>query len=153
MEDVPKILEDTSNKVNAVVKKTEKFLIQEDELFEKTKLLAKVVYDVTKLIEVDTNKLTMPELIIDNFDSEQVWAGVQMQNQQKFDKFETKFMLVNPTELSQFSLLLGKPKKKDEVQEEIFEDDADTALEGDAELDRIVNGDENEDLYYIYQTR
>ena len=71
MEDVPKILEDTSNKVKAVVKKTGNFLNQEDELFEKTKLLAKVVvYDVTKLIEVDTNKLTMPELIIDNFDSE-----------------------------------------------------------------------------------
>jgi hypothetical protein len=69
MEDVPKILEDTSNKVKAVVKKTGNFLNQEDELFEKTKLLAKVVvYDVTKLIEVDTNKLTMPELIIDNFD-------------------------------------------------------------------------------------
>jgi len=146
MEDVPKILEDTSNKVNAVVKKTEKFLNQDDELFEKTKLLAKVVYDVTKLIEVDTNKLTMPELIIDNFDSEQVWAGVQMQNQQKFDKFETKFLLVNPTELSQFSLLLGKPKKKEETEEETFEDDADTALEGDVELDRIVNGDENEEV-------
>ena len=71
MEDVPKILEDTSNKVKAVVKKTGNFLNEEDELFEKTKLLAKVVvYDVTKLIEVDTNKLTMPELIIDNFDSE-----------------------------------------------------------------------------------
>jgi len=146
MEDVPKILEDTSNKVNAVVKKTEKFLNQDDELFEKTKLLAKVVYDVTKLIEVDTNKLTMPELIIDNFDSEQVWAGVQMQNQQKFDKFETKFLLVNPTELSQFSLLLGKPKKKEEAEEETFEEDADTALEGDVELDRIVNGEENEEV-------
>jgi len=146
MEDVPKILEDTSNKVNAVVKKTEKFLNQDDDLFEKTKLLAKVVYDVTKLIEVDTNKLTMPELIIDNFDSEQVWAGVQMQNQQKFDKFETKFLLVNPAELSQFSLLLGKPKKKEEIEEEIVDDDADTALEGDVELDRIVNGDENDEV-------
>ena len=82
MEDVPKILEDTSNKVKAVVKKTGNFLNEEDELFEKTKLLANVVYGVTKLIEVDTNKLTMPELIIDNFDSEQVWAGVQMQNQE-----------------------------------------------------------------------
>ena len=71
MEDVPKILEDTSNKVKAVVKKTGNFLNQEDELFEKTKLLAKVVvYDVTKLIEVDTNNLTMPELIIDKFNSE-----------------------------------------------------------------------------------
>lgn len=146
MEDVPKILEDTSNKVNAVVKKTEKFLNQDDDLFEKTKLLAKVVYDVTKLIEVDTNKLTMPELIIDNFDSEQVWAGVQMQNQQKFDKFETKFLLVHPAELSQFSLLLGKPKKKEEIEEEIVDDDADTALEGDVELDRIVNGDENDEV-------
>ena len=97
MEDVPKILEDTSNKVKAVVKKTGIFLNEEDELFEKTKLLAKVVvYDVTKLIEVDTNKLTMPELIIDNFDSEYVWAGVQMQNQEKFDKFETNLLLVTP---------------------------------------------------------
>ena len=60
MEDVPKILEDTSNKVKAVVKKTGNFLNQEDELFEKTKLLAKVVYEVTKLIEVATNKLTRP---------------------------------------------------------------------------------------------
>jgi hypothetical protein len=63
-------MEDVPNKVNAVVKKKGKFLNQEDELFEKTKLLAKVVYDVTKLIEVATNKLTRPKLIIDNFDSE-----------------------------------------------------------------------------------
>ena len=88
-------MEDVPNKVNAVVKKTEKFLNQEDELFEKTKLLAKVVYDVTKLIEVDTNKLTMPELIIDNFDSEYVWAGVQMQNQEKFDKFEIYYFCLH----------------------------------------------------------
>ena len=47
-------------KVNAVVKKTGKFLNQEDELFEKTKLLAKAVYEVTKLIEVATNKFTRP---------------------------------------------------------------------------------------------
>lgn len=146
MEDVPKILEDTSNKVNAVVKKTEKFLNQENELFEKSKLLTKVVYDVTKLIEVDTNKLTMPELIIDNFDCEQVWAGVQMQNLQKFDKFETKFMLVNPIELSQFNLLLGKPKKKEVVEEEEVEDEEEIVLEGEDELQKIVNGEGGEDV-------
>eukprot|EP00092_Neocalanus_flemingeri_P031592 GFUD01034310.1.p1 GENE.GFUD01034310.1~~GFUD01034310.1.p1 ORF type:complete len:666 (+),score=304.77 GFUD01034310.1:38-2035(+) len=147
MEEVHTILEDSSKKVNAVVKKTEKFLNQEDEVFEKTKLLTKVVYDVTKLIEVESSKLTMPELIIDNFDCEQVWAGVQMQNQQKFDKFETKFMLVNPAELSNFSLLLGKPKRKEaKEEEEAFEDDVDTVLEEDIELDKIVNSEKDDEV-------
>jgi len=141
MEQVPAILEDTSNKVKAAVKRTEKFLNQEDELFEKTKLLTKVVYDVAKLIEVDTCRLTMPELIIENFDCEQVWAGVEMQNQQKLGKLETKFMLVNPTELTKFSLLLGKSKEK---ENEYDDDDVDGGLEDDLELDQIVGGDEKE---------
>jgi len=145
MEDVPKILEDTSNKVNAVVKKTEKFLNQDNELFDRTKLLTKIVYDVSKLVEVESSKLTMPELIIDNFDCEQVWAGVQMQNQQKVNKFETKFMLVNPTELSKYSLLLGKPKKDVPVAEEESEDDEMNGFDNDVELEKIVNSVEDED--------
>jgi len=145
MEDVPKILEDTSNKVNAVIKKTEKFLNQDDELFDKTKLLTKIVYDVSKLVEVESSKLTMPELIIDNFDCEQVWAGVQMQNQQKVNKFETKFMLVNPTELSKYSLLLGKPKKDVPVVEEESEDDEMNGFDNDVELEKIVNSVEDEE--------
>jgi len=147
MEDVPKILEDTANKVNAVVKKTEKFLNQDNELFDRTKLLTKIVYDVSKLVEVESSKLTMPELIIDNFDCEQVWAGVQMQNQQKVDKFETKFMLVNPTELSKYSLLLGKPKKDLPVAEEESEDDEMNGFDNDVELEKIVNAvKDDEDL-------
>jgi len=146
MEDVPKILEDTSNKVNAVVKKTEKFLNQDNELFDRTKLLTKIVYDVSKLVEVESSKLTMPELIIDNFDCEQVWAGVQMQNQQKVDKFETKFMLVNPTELSKYSLLLGKPKKDLPVAEEESEDDDEmNGFDNDVELENIVNAVEDDE--------
>jgi len=147
MEQVPAILEDTSNKVKAAVKRTEKFLHQEDELFEKTKLLTKVVYDVAKLIEVDSCRLTMPELIIENFDSEQVWAGVEMQNQQKLGKLETKFILVNPMELTKFSLLLGKSKKienEDNNQRCDYEDEVDGGLDDDLELDQIVDVDENE---------
>jgi len=151
MEDVPKILEETSSKVNAVVKKTDKFLNKNDEVFERTKLLTKIVYDVAKLVEVEANKHTMPELIIDNFDCEQVWAGVQMQNQHKFEKFETKFMLVNPTELSQFSLLVGKPSKNVANVEEGFEDENeiledDTMLDEDGELEKIVNAGEDEPI-------
>jgi len=151
MEDVPKILEDTSNKVNAVVKKTDKFLNKNDEVFERTKLLTKIVYDVAKLVEVETNKHTMPELIIDNFDCEQVWAGVQMQNRHKFEKFETKFMLINPTELSQFSLLVGKPTKNVANVEEGFEDENEiledeTILDEDGELEKIVKAEEDEPI-------
>lgn len=151
MEDVPKILEDTSNKVNAVVKKTDKFLNKNDEVFERTKLLTKIVYDVAKLVEVETNKHTMPELIIDNFDCEQVWAGVQMQNRHKFEKFETKFMLINPTELSQFSLLVGKPTKNVANVEEGFEDENEnledeTNLDEDGELEKIVKAEEDEPI-------
>merc|ERR1719369_1810966 len=115
MEDIPKILEDASTKIVAITRKTEKFLHKDTELFDKTKLFAKVVYDVNKLIEVESNKLTLPELIIENFDSEQVWAGIEIQNKQKYDRLDTKFMLTNSSELSQFSLLLGKPKKMDNV--------------------------------------
>lgn len=115
MEDIPKILEDASMKVVANTKRTEKFLHKDTELFDKTKIIAKVVYDVNKLIEVESDKLTLPELIIDNFDSEQVWAGIEIQNKQKYDRLDTKFMLTNSSELSQFSLLLGKPKKRDDV--------------------------------------
>jgi len=143
MEDVPKILEDTSAKVNAVVKKTEKFLNQDDELFERTKLLTKIVYDVTKLVEVDNSKLTMPELIIEEFDCEQVWAGVQMQNQHKIDKLETKMMLVNSKDLSQFSLLLGKPKKEKVVEE--YEDE-ETVLDEDEDLEKIVEAVREENV-------
>merc|ERR1719228_2680749 len=127
------------------LKKTEKFLNQDDELFDKTKLLTKIVYDVSELVEVESSKLTMPELIIDNFDCEQVWAGVQMQNQQKVNKFETKFMLVNPTELSKYSLLLGKPKKDVPVVEEESEDDEMNGFDNDVELEKIVNSVEDEE--------
>jgi len=115
MESIPNILEDTAQKVNGIIKKPEKFLNKDEDLFEKTKLLSKVVYDVGKLIETECSKRTMPELVIDNFDSEQVWAGIQLQNNVKIEKFETKFSLINLNDLSKYSLLLGKPKKVDNV--------------------------------------
>ena len=33
---------------------------------------------------------TLPELIVDNFDAEQVWAGVDLQNKAKFQKLVNK---------------------------------------------------------------
>ena len=33
---------------------------------------------------------TLPELIVDDFDAEQVWAGVDLQNKAKYQKFVNK---------------------------------------------------------------
>ncbi len=48
---------------------------------------------------------TLPELIIDGFDAEQVWAGVELQNKAKFQKFANKVetlaqFVVNTTDTS-----------------------------------------------------
>ena len=109
MEQVPNILEDTSNKMRTLVKRSDKFLTKDSDLYEKTKLFSKVLYDVTKLIEQEPSRATLPELIIEDFDPEQVWAGVEIQNQQKFSKLQSKFSSLNLSDIQSQSLLFGKP--------------------------------------------
>ena len=83
MDQLPKILKDTSNKISSITKKPESFLTQEASLYEKSKLFTKVLYDISKLVETSSSRSTLPELIIENFDPEQVWAGVELQNKDK----------------------------------------------------------------------
>merc|ERR1719266_3256481 len=109
MEQVPNILEDTSNKMRSLVKRSDKFLTKDSDLYVKTKLFSKVLYDVTKLIELEPSKATLPELIIEDFDPEQVWAGVEIQNQQKFSKLQSKFSSLKLGDIQNQSLLFGKP--------------------------------------------
>ena len=72
MEGVPIILEDSNKKFSALVKKPEKLLEKNGDLIERTKLLTKVIYDVSKLLEPTPCLKTLPELIVDGFDCEQV---------------------------------------------------------------------------------
>ena len=72
MEGVPKILEDSNKKFSALVKRPEKLLEKNSDLIERTKLLTKVIYDVSKLLEPSPCHRTLPELIVDGFDCEQV---------------------------------------------------------------------------------
>lgn len=64
-----------------ICQRPEKFLECDSELFNKTKDLTKEFYDNAKQVENGKyGKITLPELIIDNFDEEQVWTGVELQN-------------------------------------------------------------------------
>ncbi len=56
-------------------------------------LLQQVLYDVGKITEDAStgdkvnNNSTLPELIIQGFDEEQVWTGIQLQNKNKLEKW------------------------------------------------------------------
>ena len=78
MEGVPRILEDSNKKFSALVKKPEKLLEKDRGLIERTKLLTKVIYDVSKLLEPNPCHRTLPELIVDGFDCEQVSFSTNM---------------------------------------------------------------------------
>jgi len=125
MDQLPKILKDTSNKISSITKKPESFLTQEASLYEKSKLFTKVLYDISKLVETSSSKSTLPELIIENFDPEQVWAGVELQNKDKLASLESKFSSIKINELSSCPLLVGKPSKKkaEEIPQDYSEDE------------------------------
>ena len=110
MEDVPEILSGSCNKFDTLVKKPEKFLHNNQDLVESTKLLTKVLYDVTKLTEGEACPKTLPELIIEEFDCEQVWAGVELQNQQRLGRLETKFAAIDLARLGRLYFAGGKVK-------------------------------------------
>ncbi len=142
---------DVADRVKDLSSKPEKFLEPSDTIFNKTKILAKVLYDAAKLLEDGKYKnVTLPELIIDNFDEEQVWAGVELQNtawesdfRDQLEKLET-FSIRNP---DSFNLLRGpstndlKSKPVEEVESE--EEDEDFVFDdddgGEEEDEEVIN--------------
>ena len=120
MDQLPKILKDTSNKISSITKKHDSFLEQDSDLYQKSKLFTKVLYDISKLVESTSSKSTLPELIIKNFDPEQVWAGVELQNREKLSIFESRLSSIKINELSSHPLLIGRLTKM--KTEEINED-------------------------------
>ena len=141
MDQIPSILSDTSSKIVAATKKTDKFLLKDPVICENSKLFTKVLYDVTKFLETSPSKNTLPELIIDNFDPEQVWAGVELLNTVKLSHLEAKFSSLNLSKIKQQSLLIGKPQTKKEHVEEVFDEE----LEDDELLSETEEKQEEEE--------
>ena len=73
-------------------------------------LLQQVLYDVGKITEDAStgdkvnNNSTLPELIIQGFDEEQVWTGIQLQNKNKLEKWRWIFCIQN-SKLSSYEKL------------------------------------------------
>ena len=102
---------------------------------------------------------TLPELIVDDFDAEQVWAGVDLQNKAKYQKFVNKIehlaqlaqnnnalhqLNSNINELNSktvkkhaFNLITGTLVEKDTIDHDTLYEEEDDLHE--LELDRSYN--------------
>lgn len=125
---------------------------QDSELLEEIKLLSKVLYDVGKITEETSQSQidTLPELVIQGFDEEQVWAGIQLQNHDKIENWRRR---IGKTKLKEdCNLFLGDEKKlifADEIpDEEMAQDEAESDEEEDPEKDEDIepkSGEEDGD--------
>jgi len=112
------VLETSLETFNKIVKKPEKLLNPENNVFQKVNILTKVLYDLTKISEAEEDSNTLKELIVENFDEEQIWAQVEMQNKAKFSAFQKAFSILSLGKLNQTpSLLLGLPNNKRKLSE------------------------------------
>jgi hypothetical protein len=143
------------------VKQPERFLGDASEDFEKSKILLKVLYDSTKLTEGSISELkslrTLPELIIDDFDEEQVWTAVELQNASIQNECQQKLqqLLFLRQQQPVFNLLNGHQIGQDEEQESDDEEDQndleqDSSSEDDDDVlplpsraDNVVDDDED----------
>ena len=102
------IWNDVASKTKKFAKKPERFLLKtaDSDDFEKSKILLKVFYDGVKLATSisdtpEASQKTLSELIIEDFDEEQVWAGIELQNKFVLDECREKLeQLQNLSDLS-----------------------------------------------------
>ena len=89
------VWKDASDRVQAVASKPDKFFDNSTkEPLAKAKVCTKVFYDSAKLLEDESNEAaaatTLPQLVIDDFDCEQVWAGLELQNKAMLGSFSNR---------------------------------------------------------------
>lgn len=152
---------DIIDRTKNFVKRPERFLNSDDPSdYEKSKILLKVLYDGAKLSTSESDSFqasvkTLPELVIEDFDEEQVWAGVELQNNYVFDECQEKLSrLMNlPQSLLKFRPSASKIEGQEEIDEEsedelpmpeIAQEDSESEDEdGDADMD-VESDEENE---------
>lgn len=78
---------------------------------EKTTNLLKQLYDTTKSVENksdNTDDDTLPELIVDNFDEEQIWQELELQNSSRLRRLASTIKAFSDTDLIFFDGLSSK---------------------------------------------
>ena len=124
------IWEDVARRTKDFIKHPDRFLENEnDETFEKSKLLLKVLYDGTKIATDEVggdekfHKNILPELIIEDFDEEQVWTAVELKNRSIIDDCQNAISNLLNLNTSTFDLFGGDEETTEEKNLALEEED------------------------------
>ncbi|QQP49599.1 U3 small nucleolar ribonucleoprotein MPP10 [Caligus rogercresseyi] len=100
------LLDGTLSTFDGITKKPSRFLKKDGALFSELKTSVKALYDGVKIFEREFEKsedsATLDSLIVDEFDEEQIWAGIQLQNGSRLQRW------VKEIEGIKLGLQLGK---------------------------------------------
>ena len=132
---------DVLSRTKTFVKHPERFLAtKSNDEFDKSKILLKVLYDASKIATSDSDstqamKNTLPEMIISDFDEEQVWTAIDLQNEYVKEECVNKFqrLLCLPHHAFNFTF-------QEENEEKVVSEDDELPLKG------VVDDSEEEDM-------
>ena len=101
------VWKDVARRTKDFTRDPDRFLIVNDlEEFEKCKILLKVLYDGAKMATDEETSIVsadiLPELMIDDFDEEQVWTGVERQNKAILEDCRAKISLMSSLKKTSF---------------------------------------------------
>ncbi|XP_066591893.1 U3 small nucleolar ribonucleoprotein protein MPP10 [Prorops nasuta] len=111
--------------------KPEEFLSVQNETAHEIRSCIKQLYDFTKT-KSERNKKSLPELLIDGFDEEQIWQQLELQNEGELDYLigDISKVLAAKDELTlPISLVPNQSKHKDEVEAVGNDNDSDSVDE------------------------
>lgn len=102
------VLEEARKQIELATRRPEKFLAVQEDVFQTSKVVAKILYDTLKVEEnhAPDSLETMPSLIVEDFDEEQIWAQLQMQNKYQLRLIKDK---IGSWSSPHMNLLLGDP--------------------------------------------
>ncbi|XP_074522138.1 U3 small nucleolar ribonucleoprotein MPP10 [Halichoeres trimaculatus] len=136
--DVLSVLDQCVSAVNANTAQPDNFLSLQDEVAADFTSLTKTLYDLHKATEPAYYKGSpLAQLVVENFDEEQIWQELELQNDAVLKHFEN----ITDKALSDKTLtLLAEEEEEEEEEEEQHQEEEESIGEEEAET-----GDENVD--------
>ncbi|KAB0793710.1 hypothetical protein PPYR_00262 [Photinus pyralis] len=132
-------VESILNVFENVVSKPESYLSAEEKLNGNIRKLLKTSYDFSKQTDAKTTSNALPELIIDNFDLEQIWQQLELQNNFILNRnVNTISKLVVSKEKLFFEETTDDVESEEPVEENVIDDGAEQS-DAISELDHTDN--------------
>ncbi|XP_026733848.1 U3 small nucleolar ribonucleoprotein protein MPP10 [Trichoplusia ni] len=138
-------LDNIIEKFNNFTEKPVKFLAVQSDLKDDIKTLVKSIYDFTKTqenVKSKEKKAALPELIVQDFDEEQIWQEIELQNSECWDQlvWEVANCMSDKNKLA-FPIAANESEDNENAEEDDIED----PMEEDDDSEMEDEDEENDD--------